>query len=70
MPLFWYRQKSRIENLVSKYSFENLPKKSKGKGKFARAASPGNWRENFSKDEQKLVNKIMDQTLKELGYEK
>jgi len=51
-----------------RYSFENIPTDQKGKGKFARSASPGKWKENFNEEEQEVINDIMKETLKELGY--
>jgi len=60
--------KKTLERIVEKYSFENIPTKLKGKGKFARSASPGKWKENLNEKEQDLMNDIMGNTLKELGY--
>jgi len=57
-----------LEEKISKYSFEAIPKEEKGKGKFIRSASPGKWKENFSNDEIKIMNKIMGNTLKKLNY--
>ncbi len=57
-----------LEDLVTKYSFENVPSELKGKGKFRRFATPGKWKENFSKSEISLMEKIMGKTLGELGY--
>jgi len=60
--------KKTLQRIVEKYSFENIPDKMKGKGKFARSASPGKWKENFSEKEKKIMNDIMNETLRELGY--
>jgi len=57
-----------LEKLVSKYSFENIPKESKGKGKFTRFATPGKWKENFNLKEKNLMKSIMGKTLSELNY--
>jgi len=59
---------NELKNIIDKYSFENIPKNEKGSGKFNRSATPGKWKENFSKDEIKIMNNIMDETLKLLGY--
>jgi Sulfotransferase domain len=44
-----------LNRLVVKYSFENIPKKWAGKGKFIRTASPGKWSENFNENERQMV---------------
>ena len=59
----------KIEKIVTKYSFENLPSEIKGKGKVFRSASPGNWKVNFSEKEKELMNSSMIDTLKKLNYE-
>jgi len=61
-------QNNKMERLVEKYSFENIPSEKKGLGKFNRSATPGKWKENFSKKEQTLMDEIMGKTLKRLGY--
>ena len=58
----------QITEIVSKFSFENIPVEKKGAGKFARKASPGEWRNNFSKEEQDLIEKLLGKSLKELKY--
>jgi len=60
---------NELENLVSKFSFENIPPEAKGEGKFTRYATPGKWKENFNEDEKILMNSIMGKTLKQAGYE-
>ena len=57
-----------LVELISTHDFKKIPEKEKGKGKFYRSASPGGWQDNFNQDEQKLMNSIMKQTLKELDY--
>jgi len=61
--------KDELQKIVNKFSFENIPDKDKGKGKFARSATPGKWKENFNESEKKIMNEIMSNKLKELGYE-
>lgn len=61
--------KEELENLVSKFSFENIPSKSKGKGKFTRFASPGMWKKNFNEEEKKLMKSIMEKSLTRMSYE-
>jgi len=57
-----------LQKIVEKYTFENLPDNIKGSGKFHRSATAGKWKENFTEKEIELINKIMGNTLKELGY--
>jgi len=59
---------NELKKIIDKYSFENIPENEKGSGKFNRSATPGKWKENFSKDEIEIMNNIMDETLKRLGY--
>jgi len=58
-----------LQELIKKFSFEAIPSEKKGKGKFARSAQPGLWKENFTKNEKQIMNKIMWKTLQNLGYE-
>ena len=60
--------RNELENIVKKYSFENISKDKKGTGKVTRSASPGKWHENFNEEEQEKMNEIMSETLKRLGY--
>jgi len=57
-----------FEQIVEKHSFENIPSEKKGSGKVTRSATPGKWKENFTQEEQKIMNKIMGEKLRELGY--
>ncbi len=61
-------KKNELENIVKKYSFENIPSELKGQGKFRRFASPGKWKDNFNDEEKSTIEKIMGSTLKKLGY--
>jgi len=61
--------KEELENLVTKFSYENIPTEKKGKGKFVRFAAPGKWRQSFSDEEKKIMNETMSDTLKKLNYE-
>jgi len=54
---------------VEQLSFERLPADAKGPGKFARAATPGLWRERFSEPEVATLEAIMGPTLEALGYQ-
>jgi len=57
-----------LDKLISTYDFKKIPKSEKGKGKFIRSAKPGGWKDNFSKNEQNLMNSLMSKTLEEFGY--
>ena len=58
-----------IDKITEKFSFEKIPAEDKGKGKQQRSATPGKWKENFSEEEKALIKKLMDQKLREFGYE-
>jgi len=57
-----------LKEIINRYSFEKIPKNQKGKGKFRRFATPGMWKENFNEEEKRLIEKIMGETLRDLGY--
>jgi len=57
-----------IQKIVNKFAFENIPQNERGKGKFKRFASPGMWKENFNDEEKSLLNNLIGETLKKLGY--
>jgi len=48
--------------------FERLPAEVRGKGRFARSASTGGWRDNLTADEQATMERVMGPKLRELGY--
>jgi len=56
--------------IISEYNFENFPDEDKGTGKQRRSATPGKWKENFSKKKKKKTKKITGHTLRKVGYEK
>ena len=58
-----------LQKKIKKHSFSKIPESEKGSGKFARAASPGGWRKNFSEKEQKVMNKMLKDSLKKYDYE-
>jgi hypothetical protein len=59
----------RVAEVVERTAFEAIPEAEKGPGRFARSATPGLWREDFSEEEQTLLVSVMGPTLKKLGYE-
>jgi len=58
----------KLEQIVEKYSFENIPSEKKGSGKVTRSASPGKWKESFTQNEQKIMSEIMGEKLRGFGY--
>jgi len=61
--------KEELEKLVEKFQFEKIPADQKGKGKFFRSAQPGKWKETFDEKEKKILDEIMGETLRKVGYE-
>jgi hypothetical protein len=58
-----------VPEVVGRLSFSNMPAERTGRGQFARAATPGLWRDHFTEDEQHLLASIMGPTLAGLGYD-
>jgi len=58
-----------LKHIESKYDFDKIPEDKKGPGKVTRSASPGKWKENFTEEEQKIMNDIMEDRLNKCGYE-
>jgi hypothetical protein len=59
---------AEVERIVSRHAFEAIPESEKGPGKIARAASPGLWRERFTEEERMVLEEVMGEKLRELGY--
>jgi hypothetical protein len=57
-----------IRTLVRRLEFGQIPPHRRGPGQFARAATPGLWKENLSPDEQQLLESIIGPKLRECGY--
>jgi len=57
-----------LERKIKEAAYENVPQSEKGPGKKIRTAKPGNYVENFSAKEIELMNSIMGDTLKKVGY--
>jgi hypothetical protein len=53
---------------VAAEAFDSIPPERRGPTKPARAATPGLWRESFTLDEQRMMETIMGEKLRELGY--
>jgi len=58
----------QLNKIVEKSKFENIPEDQKGDGKFKRFATPGKWKENFSDEELDILEQIIGENLKKLGY--
>jgi len=59
---------SRLRKIVELITFENLPEKKKGLGTTRQFAKVGIWKEKFSDEEKKVIEHIMGNTLRDLGY--
>jgi LPS sulfotransferase NodH len=57
-----------LERAADRLSFERIPEHNRGAGKFARAATPGLWKQNLAPEEQKLITEIIGPELRRLGY--
>jgi len=58
----------QIKNIADITSFENVPQEEKGDDKNIRKGKPGGFKEYFSDEELKILNKIMKDNLKKYGY--
>ncbi|MGB3683215.1 MAG: sulfotransferase [Rubrobacteraceae bacterium] len=54
-----------LTQAVEKHSWENVPEKDRGEGKFHRKASPGGWREDLTTGQIEIVERITAPLLKE-----
>ena len=57
-----------LKKIIKKFSFENLPEDEKGIGTQRQFAKIGIWKEKFNPKEIQLMEEIMGNTLKKLGY--
>jgi hypothetical protein len=55
----------RLVRAVEKHAWENVPEEEKGEGKFRRKATPGEWREDLTPEQVKVVEKITARLLDE-----
>jgi hypothetical protein len=60
---------ANLGEVVRKAAFAEVPVDRRGPGQFARAASPGLWRERFTMAEQDVLTRVMGEQLAVLGYE-
>ncbi len=56
---------AELARAVEKHSWENIPDKEKGEGKFYRRATPGSWREDLTPEQAQTVERITAPLLKE-----
>jgi hypothetical protein len=56
---------TRLAQAVEKHSWENIPEKEKGEGKFYRKATPQAWREDLTRHQVKTVERITAPLLEE-----
>jgi hypothetical protein len=57
-----------VRHTADRMSFERLPEHLRGRGKFARSATQGGWRDNLDKAEQEVMERVMGAELSSLGY--
>jgi Sulfotransferase domain len=55
----------QLGRVVSAHSWENIPDKYKGPGKFTRKAAPGGWKEDLTLEQAQIVEEITAPLLKE-----
>jgi len=58
----------KLNEIVDKASFSNIPSNQKGSGHITRSATPGKWKENFNEKEKELMHKIMKDILVKINY--
>jgi hypothetical protein len=58
----------QLRGLIERNDFRRLPLQARGEHEFYRAAQPGLWRENLTRDEQDAVERVLGSKLRELGY--
>ena len=57
---------NRLAEIVGKHSWENIPQRERGEGKFYRKATSGGWREDLTPDQAKIVEGITAPLIDEL----
>lgn len=53
-----------LKRVVMAHSWENIPAKDKGKGKFTRKATPGGWQEDLTAEQARIVEETTEPLLK------
>ena len=52
-----------IRRVVDEHAWENVPEEEKGSGKFHRKASPGSWREDLTKKQIQMIERLCEPVL-------
>ena len=58
-----------LKRKIDELAYENVADSNKGEGKKIRTAKPGGYMDNFNEKEIELMNSIMSDTLKMMGYQ-
>ena len=56
----------RLAQIVEKHSFENIPQRERGEGKFYRKATSGGWKDDLTPEQAKIVEDITAPLINEL----
>ena len=56
----------QLARAVDRHSWERIPEDQKGPGKFYRRATPGGWREDLTRKQAKIVERVTAPLLEEL----
>jgi len=56
---------AELARTVQRYSWENVPEKEKGQGKFYRKATPGGWREDLASEEVEIIDEAFAPLIEE-----
>jgi hypothetical protein len=60
----------RLAQVVDKHSFENIPQRERGEGKFYRKATSGGWKDDLTPEQAKIVEDITAPLINELVWSK
>ena len=60
----------RLAQVVNKHSFENIPQRERGEGKFYRKATSGGWKDDLTPEQAKIVEDITAPLINELVWSK
>jgi hypothetical protein len=58
----------RLAQVVDKHSFENIPQRERGEGKFYRKATSGGWKDDLTPEQAKIVEDITAPLINELVW--
>jgi hypothetical protein len=59
---------AELSKVVERHSWENIPEKEKGEGKFYRKGVSGGWKEDLTPHQARIVENVTASLLEELGY--